>query len=56
MEVVKLAESRGPGFLTSPNTTNSSFNSDLQGIVDGTKQMSKNVEKKLKRLGIEEAE
>ena len=29
MEVVKVAEDRGPGFLTGPNTTNSSFNSDL---------------------------
>ena len=37
MEVVKFEYENSPGFITSPNTTNSSFKSDLAGFVEGTK-------------------
>ena len=55
-EIVKLAEPKSPGMLTSQfNTTDSSFHSDLKGMVEGNKKMSKAVEKKLERLGVEES-
>ena len=52
MEVVKFEYENSPGFITSPNTTNSSFKSDLAGFVEGTKSMTKKVENKLRRLTI----